>query len=53
MEVLNMLHICKTLIHMFSMYCLVNQAVLELRVVRLIVKIFYCGRSFARPQGKI
>ena len=28
MKVLNMLYVCKTLIHMFLMYCLVNQAAL-------------------------
>ena len=45
MEVLNMLYICKASIHMFLMYCLVNQAFLELHVVQMIVITFYFGRS--------
>ena len=40
-----MLYICINLIHMFLMYCLANQTVLELNVVHLIVLIliFHCG----------
>ena len=36
-----MLRICKALIHMFLMYCLVSQAVLELHIFQLIVMFFF------------
>ena len=37
MEVLNMFYMCINFIHMFLMYCLANQTVLELHVVYMIV----------------
>ena len=43
MEVLNLLYICITLIHMFLINRLVNLGVLELLVVQLIVNISHCG----------
>ena len=46
MKVLNILHICKNVIHMFLKYYLVSQVVSELRVVYLIIIIFHCDRSF-------
>ena len=45
MEVLNILLIYKTLIHMFLIYCLVNQAVLKLHVTQLAVIIFVIALS--------
>ena len=38
-----MLYICIILMHLFLMYCLVNQTILELLIVQLIVMIFLCG----------
>ena len=38
-----MLYICITLMHLFLMYCLVNQTILELLIVQLIVMNFFCG----------
>ena len=47
MKVLNMLYICgETLIHMFLMYCLLNQTVLELHVIQLIAIMFHGGYRF-------
>ena len=46
MEVLNMLYICETLIHIFLMYCLLNQTVLELHVIQLITIMFHGGYRF-------
>ena len=43
MEVLNILYICITLIHIFLMYYLVNQTILELHLVQLVLVIFHCG----------
>ena len=41
MKALNMLHICKTLIQKFLIYCLVNQAILVIYVLQLILIIFF------------
>ena len=38
-----MLYIRVNVIHMFLMYCLANQTMLELHVIHMIVLIFYCG----------
>ena len=46
MKVLNMLYIRETLIHMFLMYCLLNQTVLELHVIQLIAIMFHGGYRF-------